>query len=160
MFGRSRAQDSVFTADPTIDPATGKFSGPFAPATGDLHFAGEFAKQVVAAPGAVSIKLDSLTLANPYDGAPTIYYFTATTGTGQQLAFTFPIVQDLFDAAVSGNAFFDGVPVDPALAQRFGGNQSFSLKAEYIQALPGNYYTNTAGRGCANDFADFPAGTC
>ena len=150
VFGRTRAQDSVFTADPTLDPATGKFSGPFAPATGDLHFAGEFARQVVAAPGAVSIKLDSLTIANPYDVAPNIYYFTATTGGGQAVAFTFPIVQDQFDASVAANGVFDGVPVDPGLAQRYGGNQSFSLKAEFIQALPGNWYTNTQGRGCAN----------
>ena len=150
VIGRSRAQDSVFTADPSIDPVTGKFSGPFAPATGDLHFAGEFARQVVAAPGAVSIKLDSLTIGNPYDAAPNTYYLTATTGTGELVNFTFPIVQDQFDATASQNGVFDGVPVDPALAQRFGGNPSFSLKAEFIQALPGNYFTNTGGRGCAN----------
>jgi hypothetical protein len=161
VIGRSRAQDSLFPSDPTIDAATGKFSGPFAPATGDLHFAGEFAKQVVAVPGAVSIKLDSLTLANGYDGEPTIYYFTATTGAGQTVAFTFPIVQDPFDAVASGNGVFDGVPVDPGLAARFGGNQSFSLKAEFVQAVPGNWYTNTGGRGCANAPATgFVAGAC
>jgi hypothetical protein len=150
VVGRSKAQDSVFTADPTLDATTGKFSGPFAPAAGDLHFAGEFARQVVAAPGAVSIKLDSLTLGSAYDGAPTTYYFTATTGGGQAVAFTFPIVQDQFDVAVASNGVFDGVPVDPGLAQRFGGNQSFSLKAEFIQSLPGSWYTSTQGRGCAN----------
>ncbi len=160
VIGRSRAQDSVFTADPTLDPATGKFSGPFRPATGDLHFAGEFVKQVVAAPGAVSIKLDSLTLGSAYDGTPNIYYFTATTGGGQAVAFTFPIVQDAFDATVPANGVFDGVPVDAALAQRFGGNQSFSLKAEFIQAVPGNYYTNTQGRGCINGAPGFAGGAC
>jgi hypothetical protein len=161
VIGRSKAQDSLFSADPTIDAATGKFSGPFAPATGDLHFAGEFARQVVAAPGAVSVKLDSLALGSGYDGAPTTYYFTATTGAGQTVAFTFPIVQDPFDAVGTSNGVFDGVPVDPALAQRFGGNQSFSLKAEFIQAVAGNWYTNTQGRGCANAPAEgFVAGKC
>jgi hypothetical protein len=161
VIGRSRAQDSVFATEPTLDPATGKFSGPFRPATGDLHFAGEFAKQVVAAPGAVSIKLDSLTLASGYDGAPTTYYFTATTGAGQAVNFTFPIVQDPFDAVASANGVFDGVPVDAGLAGRYGGNQTFSLKAEFVQAVPGNWYTNTAGRGCANAPATgFEAGAC
>lgn len=161
VIGRSRAQDSVFPTDPTLDPATGKFSGPFRPATGDLHFAGEFARQVIAAPGAVSIKLDSLTLASAYDLAPTTYYFTATTGAGQAVYFTFPVVQDQFDAVVSANGVFDAIPVDANLAQRFGGDQSFSLKAEFIQALPGSWYTNTGGRGCANAPATgFPAGAC
>jgi hypothetical protein len=160
VFGRSRAQDSVFTTEPTLDAATGKFSGPFRPTTGDLHFAGEFAKQVVAAPGAVSIKLDSLTIANPYDLAPNIYYLTATTGSGVAVNFTFPIVQDQFETTVPANGVFDGVPVDPSLAARFGGNPSFSLKAEFIQALPGNYYTNTGGRGCANAADGFTASAC
>ncbi len=161
VFGRSRAQDSVFATEPTLDGATGKFSGSFRPTTGDLHFAGEFAKQVVAAPGAVSIKLDSLTIGSGYDGAPTTYYFTATTGGGQAVYFTFPMVQDPFDAAATSNGVFDGVPVDPSLAGRYGGNQTFSLKAEFIQTLPGNWYTNTQGRGCANAPATgFEAGAC
>ncbi len=161
VIGRGGAQDSVFAADPTIDPATGKFSGPFRPSAGDLHFAGEFAQQVIAGPGAVSIKLDSLTLGSGYDGAPTTYYMTATTGTGQTVNFTFPVVQDAFDAVATNNGVFDGVPVDPGLAQRFGGDQSFSLKAEFIQALAGNWYTNTHGRGCANAPAEgFTAGAC
>jgi len=160
VIGRGAPADSVIPADPTIDAATGKFSGPFAPATGDLHFAGEFAQQVIAAPGSVSIKLDSLTLGNPYDVAPNTYYFTATTGAGEQVQFTFPIVQDQFDATAAANGVFNGVPVDPALAQRYGGDQSYSLKAEYIQTLPGNYYTSVYGRGCANAADGFPAGAC
>jgi len=161
VIGRSRAQDSVFATDPKIDPVTGKFSGPFRPTTGDLHFAGEFARQVIAAPGSVSMKLDSLSIGSAYDGAPTTYHFTATTGSGQTVAFTFPMVQDAFDAGATANGVFDGVPVDASLAQRFGGDQSYSLKAEFIQALPGNWYTNTQGRGCANAPADgFTAGAC
>ncbi len=58
---------------PTLDPATGKFSGPFPPANGgELHFAGQFARQVIAAPGAVSVRLDSLTLGSAYDVTPNI----------------------------------------------------------------------------------------
>ncbi len=160
VLGRSRAQDSVFTSDPTLDPATGKFSGPFRPTTGDLHFAGEFARQVVAAPGALAVKLDSLTIGNAYDGAPNTYFFTATTGSGQVVAITLPIVQDVFDATSPGNAFLDAVPVDPALAARFGGDPNFSLKAEFIQTLPGNYFTSTPGRGCINEAEGFTLPTC
>jgi hypothetical protein len=159
IVGRGVAQDSVISAEPTIDGATGRFSGPFPPANGgDLHFAGELASQVLSAPGVVSIVLDSLTLGSAYDLIPNVYYMTATGGDGSTFQFSFPVTQDQFDAEVTANAFFNGVPVDPDLAARYGGNASYALQAEMVQRIPGNYYTNSYGRGCINGAAGFDQG--
>ena len=161
VVGRDVVQDSVITAVPTLDPATGKFSGPFPPANGgDLHFAGALAQQVLAEPGAVSVHLDSLTLGSAYDLIPTVHHFTATGGTGATFKFDIPVVQDQFDLENSAVAFFDAVPVDQALAARYGGNSSFALRAEHAQRVPGNYYTNAWGRGCINGADGFAAGAC
>jgi hypothetical protein len=159
VVGRGVVQNDVITAEPTLDPATGKFSGPFPPADGgDLHFAGELARQVLAEPGAISMRLDGLTLGSAYDVTPTVYHFTATGGSGSTFQLDIPVTQDQFDAEVTGVAFFDAVPVDQALASRYGGNSSFALRAEHVQAIPGNYYTNSYGRGCINAAPGFDVG--
>jgi hypothetical protein len=159
VIGRDVVQDSVITAVPALDPATGKFSGPFPPADGgDLHFAGELARQVLAEPGAISVRLDSLTLGSAYDFVPNVYHMTATGGAGAVFQFSIPVTQDQFDVENSNVSFFDAVPVDPALAARYGGNATFALRAEHAQRLAGNYYTNAWGRGCINAAPGFDVG--
>ncbi len=145
--------------EPTLDAATGKFSGPQQPADGgDLHFAGELARQVLAAPGAISVRLDSLTLGSAYDVTPNVYHMTATGGSGATFEFSIPVTQDQFETEHNGVAFFEGVPVDAALAARYGGNATFALRAEHAQRLAGNYYTNAWGRGCINAAEGFGDG--
>jgi hypothetical protein len=156
IVGRGIAQDSVITSEPTLDPATGRFSGPFPPANGgDLHFAGQFARQVIAAPGAISIRLDSLTMGSAYDFVPATYYMTATGGDGTIFPLSFAVTQDQFDADHTANAVFNAVPVNAELATRFGGSGAFNLNAEMVQIIPGNYYTNAYGRGCINNAEGF-----
>src|SRR4051812_7802662 len=156
IVGRGIAQDSVITSEPSLDPATGKFSGPFPPANGgELQFAGQFARQVIAAPGAVSVRLDSLTLGSAYDVAPATYFLTATGGDGTTFPLTIGVTQSQTDGDGVGNAVFNAVPVDPTLAERFGGSAAFNLNAEVVQTLPGNYFTNSFGRGCINEADGF-----
>jgi hypothetical protein len=156
IVGRGIAQDSVITSPPDLDPTTGTFTGPFPPAdAGELAFAGQFARQVIAAPGAVSVRLDSLTLGSAYDPSPNVYHMTATGGDGTTYPLSIPITQDQFDVDVSGNAVFNAVPVNAELAARFGGSGAFVLNAEVVQTLPGNYYTSAYGRGCVNDAPGF-----
>jgi hypothetical protein len=156
VVGRGIAQDSIIPAEPTLDPTTGRFSGPFPPANGGvLQFAGQFARQVIAAPGAISVRLDSLTVGSAYDLTPNIYYTTATGGDGTTFPLSFAITQDQFDAEGSANGVFNAVPVDATLAQRFGGSSAFTLNAEFVQNLPGNYYTSAWGRGCINNADGF-----
>jgi hypothetical protein len=156
IVGRGIAQDSLIPAEPTLDPATGRFSGPFPPADGGaLDFAGQFARQVIAAPGAISVRLDSITLGSAYDPSPNVYHMTATGGDGTTYPLSMAITQDQFDADVSANSVFNAVPVNAELAARFGGSGAFNLNAEVVQTLPGNYYTSAFGRGCVNDAAGF-----
>ena len=151
IVGRGVAQDSIFTADPSIDAATGRFSGPFPPADGgDLHFAGQFASQVVSAPGVLTATLDSMELGSAYDLIPSVYYVTATTAIGS-FQMVLPVVQDQFDADTRANQFYTAVAADATLAGRFGGGVADTLRAEFVQTLPGTYYTNSWGRGCIND---------
>ncbi|MGI9040519.1 MAG: hypothetical protein ACR2HK_05330, partial [Gemmatimonadales bacterium] len=159
IVGRGTVQDSVIRAPATIDPATGRFSGPFQPANGgDLHFAGELAQQIVASPGALSSVLDSMVLGSAYDGIPNTYYVTTTAGDGTVFNFTMPVTQDAFDLDASTNEIFNAIPVDASLAGRFGGTPGFALRGELVQILPGNYYTNSYGRGCINGADGFDAG--
>jgi hypothetical protein len=156
IVGRGISQDSVITSAPSLDPATGKFSGPFPPANGgELQFAGQFARQVIAAPGAVSVRLDSLILGSAYDNAPNTYYLTATGGDGTTFPLTIGVTQSQTDGDGTGNAVFNAVPVDATLAERFGGSAAFNLNAEVVQTLPGNYFTNSFGRGCINEADGF-----
>ena len=156
IVGRGIAQDSVLTSEPSLDPATGKFSGPFPPANGgELQFAGQFARQVIAAPGAVSVRLDSLTLGSAYDVTPNTYFMTATGGDGTTFPLTIGVTQGQTDGDGTGNGVFSAVPVDPTLAERFGGSGAFNLNAEVVQTLPGNYFTNSFGRGCINEADGF-----
>jgi hypothetical protein len=159
IVGRGVAQDSAIAAEPTIDAATGRFSGPFPPANGGvLGFAGQFARQVIAAPGAVSVRLDSITMGSAYDVTPNIYHLTATGGDGSTFPLSIGITQDQFDTENSGNGVFNAVPVDASLASRFGGTGAFTLNAEFVHNLPGNYYTSAWGRGCINGAPGFDAG--
>jgi hypothetical protein len=165
IIGRDGSnQTAAIPSLPTLDPATGRFSGPMPPADGaDLHFAGEFARQVIAAPGAVSVRLDSMQLgssAPDFTAVPSTYFFTATGGDGSQFQLALPITLDPFDAPTTNNGVFNAVPVNDALAQRFGGNSSFILRAEYVQTHPGVYYTNSYGRGCINEAEGFTLPTC
>ncbi len=162
IIGRGVAMDSLIS-EPTMNPTTGQFSGPFPPSKdGVLRFAGQFARQVVAAPGAVSVRLDSLTLGSAYDPSPNIYYYTATGGDGTIYPLTISIIQDQFEghpatepAADSATAVFLATPVVGELAARYGGNETFNLNTELVHRMPGNYYTNSFGRGCVNDADGF-----
>ncbi len=158
VVGRGVRQDSVFPTVPNLDATTGKFTGPMPPADGvTLGFVGEFVKQVIAAPGSLSLTLDSIGAGSAYDGAPTTYYMTAGSG-GNTVQISVPIVQDVFDAALSGSALFDAVKIDNNLAKLYGGDSSYALKGQASITLAGNYHTNSYGRGCINGATGFDVG--
>ena len=101
------------------------------------------------------MRLDSLTLGSAYDVTPDTYFMTATGGDGTTFPLTIGVTQDQTDGDGIGNGVFNAVPVDPTLAERFGGSGAFNLNAEVVQTLPGNYYTNSFGRGCVNEADGF-----
>lgn len=144
------------TPTPTIDPATGIFSGPFPPMNGASLSLVAFVQQLIAAPGAVSARLDSLEMGSAYDDIPQTYYVTLTTASGPtQIAI--PMLQDDFDGIAVVNRTFVATNVDASLASRFGGDGSYELSGNLRIELPGNYNTNSFGRGCINGGLGFEA---
>ncbi|HJR15558.1 MAG TPA: hypothetical protein VJ808_01795, partial [Gemmatimonadales bacterium] len=155
MQGRGVVLDNT-APDPTIDPATGRFSGPFPPAN-DFEFGlAEFVQTLLAAPGQFSLTLDSIGLGSAYDNLPNTYYLTGVSG-ADVAQVSLPIVQDQTSLTASNFTYFSAITPDPSLAQRFGGSDQFKLIARILMNLRGNYYTNSWGRGCTNEASGFAA---
>jgi hypothetical protein len=165
------------TTVPSIDPATGKFSGPFPPANGAAPGLAVLMSQVLGTPATFAVKLDSMILGESGDilvyGAspsptPHIYYFTAKPGTPEASAFSVPVVQTAGGAGVGSSAsdttgvgFFAGAaPIDPATSSRFEAGSGFSLSGKLEQTLPSSSYLNAQGLGCANGDPGFTSGAC
>jgi len=153
LQGRGVVLDNT-QPNPTIDPATGRFSGPFPPAN-DFEFGlAEFVQTLLAAPGQFSLTLDSIGLGSAYDGIPNVYHFTGSSGaTVTQVSL--PIAQDPTSSTTSNFTFFTAITPDASLAQRFGGSDEFKLTARILVNLRGNYYTSSWGRGCVNSASGF-----
>jgi hypothetical protein len=169
VVGRGVAMDTIIPSDPTIDPATGVFSGPSRPANGlAVRFAGELAKQVLAQPGSFSVRLDSISATGEADesgccggvevGSPTTYYFTAVAGT-DSTRLAVPVQVDGNDTdGASGEAFYAAAKVDDALSKQYGGDSSFVLRGTMVQTLPSMYFTNAQPLGCRIGGTGIPEG--
>jgi len=144
---------------PTIDPATGRFSGPFPPADGATIGLSAFLPQLLPAQGAVQVLLEDIELGSAYDGVPNIYHWGAISGT-DTFRFTTSITQDVFDAVNSASGLYEAVNLDPVAAARYGGGAGYKLLGSLEHSVPGNYHTNSWGRGCVNAGAGFVAGAC
>ncbi len=160
VVGRGVAMDTIISANPTINPTTGVFSGPQRPADGLVAaFVGELAKQVLAAPGSFQVTLDSIDPVGEGDesgccggvqpGSPTIYYFTAQSGS-LVTQLQVPIQLDGNDGSSrpGGEAFFSAVAVDDSLASRYGGNNTFELKGTAADTIPSFYLGAAQLLGC------------
>ena len=160
IFGRGVNMTRVNPRPPTLNSTTGVFSGPALPATGaQIGFVGDFIAQVVTQSGETSLTLDSMDLGSAYDGIPTTYWFTVTSPTGS-VPTSVPVVQDVFNSSVSLSGTMEGPPVDDGAAQRYGGDGGFHFSFTYDLSYPGNYYTNSYGRGCINAAPGFSGGRC
>ena len=163
IYGRDVALD--FTSTPTIDPATGRFTGIMPAANGwTLGFV-NFVQQVISAPGNFAVHLDSMTMGSSGNddevgGAvdiPIVYYLSAINGP-DTTALTLSINQDYFDGEATSAATFNAVAIDNDLASVYGGSSDFILKGQIEMTQVGNYYAAAYGRGCVNGAAGFDVG--
>ena len=146
------------TAEPTLDPTTGVFSGPFPPANAWDFGLGTFVTAVLTQPGNVKLTLDSVQLGSAWDGIPTNYWYTATASTVPASSFSLPIVQDATDVTNTTERTFSAIQADAGLTARFDStvaSQTFNIPGKLDQTLVGNYYTSAYGRGCVNGAAGF-----
>jgi hypothetical protein len=174
VIGRGVATDTVIKTAPTLDPVTGKFSGPFQPADGGvIGFVGEFAASVIqpSQAGALTMRLNSLTMGQ-YDGAtagfgvasgttiPAVYNLTLGNGV-DTFNVTVPFTPTLTAGGGSTgteetSAFFKALTVDPGTASKFEGTPPFELQGQATIKAPTGWELGGWGVGCR--FADFGAG--
>jgi hypothetical protein len=173
-IGRGVAMDTIITGAPTLDPVTGKFSGPAQPANGGvIGFVGEFASSVIqpSQTGALTMRLDSLTMGQynataGFGGTvgpaiPSNYYATLANGV-DSFKVTIPLTPALLagggagiGVAESASVFFEGLTVDAPTAQKFQGNPPFKLQGQATVALPSGAEAGAWGVGCR--FGEFGA---
>ena len=105
VIGRDKVNaDETIAAAPTLDPATGKFSGPMQAANGGvIGFVGEFAASIIqpSQSGALTMRLDSLHMgqyltagfgASAATSIPTNYFITLANGV-DSFKVTIPLPQ-------------------------------------------------------------------
>jgi hypothetical protein len=151
FFGRGTAlTDSTL---PTIDPATGKFSGPFPPANGqEMGFVGQFAANIFKEGGQVSATLIGVGLGDARDAVPASYTFE-TQGVAGTDTVSLTIDPGTAPADVSGSTTpFPATIADPTLAAKFGAPAGPTVIAGQITLTDPNYQRKTGwGRGCLVD---------
>jgi hypothetical protein len=149
ITGRGVTLDTL-QASPSIDPATGIFSGPHPPANGWDVGLGETVSQVLVGQSQVVARLDSIQLGSTYQLVPHTYWFTATAaGTSAVLSVGVPGSDEIGVTTGEGNS----APVVPVSGERsgpFGGSADFKLTARAAVSLPGTDYLTLYGRGCVN----------
>ncbi len=141
---------------PTIDPATGKFSKRFPIATGlSVGLAG-FVRELLSAPGEVSLRLDSIGLGTQAAASSqnVIRYFTVTTPTGTS-NLSIPATMSATAGTTTSAGSFTAITADPALAARYGGSAGYTIAGSYEDVLNGGYYTGVLPRGCVNGAPGF-----
>jgi hypothetical protein len=145
------ADGSVLTGtDPTLDPATGIFSGPLPPTDGLILGLANFLPELLGATGQVSLTIDSVLPGAELNGIDPVYYARAQGSGAAVDTFAFPVHQDAFDGLGSGSSSFPATNIDQAQSVRFGGDASYALFGSTTINLSGTWHTTGQGRGDAN----------
>ncbi len=141
---------------PTIDPLTGKFSKRFPVATGlSVGLAG-FVRELLSAPGEVSLRLDSIGLGTQAAASSqnAIRYFTVTTPNGTT-NLSIPVTMSATSGTTASAGSFTAITADPALTARYGGSPGYTIAGSYEDVVNGGYYTGVLPRGAVNSAPGF-----
>jgi hypothetical protein len=139
---------------PTIDPATGEFSGPMPPTDGIQVGLAAFLPELLGN-GSLTVRIDSVQPGypvfdfNPGHEFPATYYMTGQ-GAGAPVSFTVALPQEQYNDHSSGSAAFEATAIDSAKSARFGGDQTFSLYGEVSLNTTGAYRVTMWGRADIN----------
>src|SRR5882672_9045574 len=154
MLGADGAVLNPSAPLPTIDAATGEFSGPMPPTDAIQVGLAAFLPQLLGN-GSLTVTIDSLYPGYPDfpfnagHEAPTIYYMTGQ-GAGSPVQFTVPLPEPATSGNLTGSAPFQATAIDSAKSARFGGNQTFSLFGQVSLTSSGPYRTTMFGRADVN----------
>ncbi len=150
--GTELSQDAPL---PTIDPVSGRFSGPFPPAdAAGVSFIGQFAQTIFAGEGTVDATLLGVGLGDARNGIPVTYTYETRSSTGALDTTAVQLVQgaptsaggDSTVTAASGP--FPAATADAALSARFGIPPGYVQSGQVSQGLPVYQRVNAFGRGC------------
>ena len=142
---------------PTIDPATGIFSGAMPPTDGIAFDFSAFLPELLAT-GSITVSIDSITIgmavSDVLPGAerPALYFLTSTSA-GLTTHFTLPLQMPsaLFGGdEATAQARFAAAVVDSAQAARFGAAPVRQLVAEVTVRTPNAFRLTNFGRADAN----------
>jgi hypothetical protein len=133
---------------PTIDPATGIFSGPM-PATNGLALGfGVFPSQLLSG-GTITLTVDSIVPGATLQGRPATYYMRGQGATGGS-SVALPLLLDAFSGNVSNFTDFPADAYIQSKTSRFGGDSTFSIYGRVTLKAPGGYRLASWGRGDIN----------
>jgi hypothetical protein len=154
------------TTVPSIDPATGKFSGPFPPSTAVSAGLVASVSQILAGPAELTVRLDSISLGQSGNTAifgasptpsPNIYWMTSAPGTPSQATFSVPVTLTSGGLATgssandtTGEGFSNDVTaLDQSVANKFeAAGSQFKLSAKVDLTFPASSYLTGQGLGC------------
>ncbi len=140
-------------AVPSLDPATGEFSGPMPPTNAVTVGFESFIPQVLGT-GSATVSIDSIVpgYADPEGSGtafPATYYMTAK-GSGAPNPAVLHLQVDAFSGLDSSNVPFPATSAGESQSQRFGGDSTFSIYGSLSADVPGDYRTVSFSRGSIN----------
>jgi len=133
---------------PTIDAATGVFSGPMPPADGIGVTPDVFQTQLLE-DGSFTVTVDSVVPGAALANRPAIYHLHVG-GAGLTRAVAVPVFTDAFSQERSTSVRFPAVALSDSQARRFGGDSTYALTATAAITVPGTWRMASWGRGDAN----------
>jgi hypothetical protein len=151
FFGRDVSlTDSTL---PTIDAATGKFSGPFPPANGQvLGFLGDLAANIFSEGGQVAATLIGVGLGDSRNGVPALYTWETRGVPGTDTVSLTIDPGTGFGEATGATTPFAATLANPALAAKYGAAPGPVPIAGQITMIDPNYQQTVAwGRGCTGE---------
>ena len=133
---------------PTLDAATGIFSGAAPPTDGLQLGLAAFLPQILAS-GSVTLTVDSIVPGSALNGLSAKYYVTAQ-GAGLPVALAIPVAYDAFSSDVTAGVSFPATAINTAKSTRYGGDSTFALFGSAGVSTSGTWRLQSWGRGDAN----------
>jgi len=135
---------------PTINAATGRFSGPAQPTDATNLGLAAFLPEVLAN-GSVTMFIDSIVPGSAFGTARPATYYLRAQGAGAPTAFTLVVANAQTSGDNSGSANFPATAITTSKSTRYGGDSTFRLFGSVGIDAPGDYRVTSYGRASINE---------
>jgi hypothetical protein len=138
---------------PSLDRATGEFTGPMAQTDLSLGFAA-FVPQVISGSGGLELFVDSIVSGDAFAATPGEYHMRVVSPAGADtlvIPFVLGTTNDFFgEPPFQFIGSFEALPVDPVQNARFGAGPNFSLFGQLTFSHGATFDQTSPGRADAN----------